>query len=150
MEKDDETIYDKFAEEVLTHGNLDTVDRMRFYELHSKVPRKQNRLMYTLVNNLIQRQRKNYRYIIDKDEEIKMFEVLQSKRELKGLNRYEYNYLAFLINKHGHQVDINTPTLPIITKISLELLKETFAFNKGGSDLYAKLIEACKSMLQEY
>jgi hypothetical protein len=150
MEEDDQTTYDKFAEEVLTNGNLDTSDRMSFYELHDKVPKKQNRLMYTLVNNLIERQRKNYRYIIEKNEEIKMFEVLESKRALKGLNRYEYNYLAYLITKHGFQVDIKTPFLPSITTMSLELFKGTFAFNKKRNDLYVTLIEACKSMLLEY
>ncbi len=85
MAEDDQTTYDKFAEEVLANGNLDTSDRMRFYELHSRVIKKQNRIMYTLINNLIERQRKSYRYIIEKDEEIEMLEVLESKRKLKVL-----------------------------------------------------------------
>jgi hypothetical protein len=150
MMDDHQTMYDKLAEEVLIKGNLDTSDRMRFYELHSKVLKKQNRLVYTLINNLIERQRKNYLYIIDKDEEIKMFEVLESKRELKGLNRYEYNYLAFLVNKYGLQVDVKGPKLPLITKISFELFKKKFGFNEGRNELYKTLLEASKSMLSEY
>ena len=116
---DYQTTYDKLVDEILANKNLDTKDRMRFYELHNYVFKKQNKMMYTLINHLIERQRKNYRYLIDKVEELRVFEELDRKRELKGLNRYEYNYLAFLINKHGLYAGITTPILPSVTKISI-------------------------------
>jgi hypothetical protein len=126
----DQERYNAYCSEIFEKNNLSESDRIAFYELHNKVAAPDAAAIDKLVFELRRQKVGNDHYILSPKEREHIFHFLENKRLNGGLNRHEYNYLAFLIFRHGFS---STATIPCVPKvIPIDLLKFEQKFKTSG------------------
>ncbi len=147
--------YERLEQEILQDCDHFLIEkkRMRFYFLHEKLEISNKLELHIQINGLIDQKRKNPKFFLGENEyheEQLIFGFLEKKRISKGLDRFEYNFLSYLIFKNNFASIICKPELPEIREIKLSNFMERFVFNKGRSDIFENLISALNLALKLY
>lgn len=129
MNVDHQQEYDKLISEINQGGILDEKDRLLFYKWHKKVDKPNDEAIRILLSELRKQKLYNERYILNENERREIFNILEYLRETKGLDRYEYRYLTFLISKYGLKSTASLPCLPKIIDVTLKEFEQRFSSN---------------------
>lgn len=126
--------------------------RKRFYYLHQTVEKPNEAVLFKQINALIDQKRKNYKFLFgasELEEERLIFNFLEKKRNSTGLDRFEYNFLTYLITKNGHLSIVNNPQIPAeILDKALSNFSDEFAYNDSRKYLLATLMDVLSLSMQ--
>jgi predicted nucleotidyltransferase len=151
MNSDNQNKYDDFAAEIYVRKNLAEADRIQFYRLHKEVTRPNDEALYALILELRSQKKYNEYYILSDEERKEIFKFLEEKRlSEEGLNRYEYNYLNFLIWKYQFQSTASSPCIPEIIDTTLKHFEQQFAFNEQRQEKYNTFIKGVTRCIELY
>ncbi len=150
MNEDTQTEYDKLITEIVQGSILDEKDRLLFYKLHIKVDKPNDEALCFLLSLMREQKKYNEHFILSESERREIFVVLENLREAKGLDRYEYRYLTFLISRYGLKSTASLPCLPKIIDVTLKEFEQRFSSNPDRKIIFEVFKKGIKRCLELY
>ena len=142
--------YNSLCNEIKENEDLDESDRLIFYELHHAIAKPNKEILYRLINRQLLFKEGDYFYQLSEEERIQILILLEIKREENGLNRKEYEYLAYVNWKYAKKNLSSFPQIPNIIDITHSQFMEQFVYNDQRSELYSYLIKSLLKIFSYY
>ncbi len=114
--------------------------RLKFYKLLLKYPSTNRDFLYkTIITPLIEKLKFDYYFTLSFKEESYLFELLETKRQLDGLNQLYYEYICYLACKYNKHVGFNIPKIPLIEEIGIRKFEDKFCIDDWRKGLFEAL-----------
>ncbi|MBX2913313.1 MAG: hypothetical protein M9954_12495 [Cyclobacteriaceae bacterium] len=146
MNEEAQTEYERLISEISQGSILDEKDRLLLYKLHKEVDTPNDEAIRSLLSHMREHKKYNEYFILNESERREIFVVLENLRLDKGLDRYEYRYLSFLISKYGLKSKATLPCIPQIIDFTLNEFEEKFSSNPERKiifEIFKKGIRRC-------
>lgn len=141
--------YDILANKLTQYQNLREQDRIRLYDPHNIAQDKDDTAVYELIKDIRMLKRKEHKFILTENERKIIFEILENKRVVSGLSRFEYNYLSFIGWKYDLKSNAEFPCYPNIMDIAQSEFVKRFAIDDHRIKLFQymlKVISQCNTL----